>query len=477
MQECTLQVNGMHCVACEVLIEKKLLKQKNIEVVDASTSNNTVTFQYKGEKPSINELNKIFKSDGYSFGDGKNKNESKELKVIQISNGKIIINKDKLNSILFLGLGVVGIFLIYKLSEKFGVASWVSVNAASALPAFFLFGVVAGFSSCAALVGGIVLSMSKQWYELYSKSNSFGEKVQPHLLFNAGRLISFAILGGVLGAIGSVFTISPIFTGAIAILVSIMMVLLGLQMLGIKAFQRFQFKVPKVFSRYIADESNFAGKYMPFIMGALTFFLPCGFTITAQGLAMVSGDPVRGAMIMFLFALGTSPMLLFIGLSSTKLYEKAFIAENFLKLVGVLVILFGLSTINMQFIALGLPNTNDINFNRIFFWNNDGNNTATNPGFPEIVDGKQVVKMEANSSGYTPDYFKVRVGVPVKWEINDVGTSGCTSGVISKDLFEGQITLEHGKVSVKEFTPSKTGKFRFSCWMGMVTGTFEVVAE
>ncbi len=478
LKECSYSVKGMHCASCEVLIEKKLIKQTNIEGVDASTSDNKVTIEYKGEKPTLEQLNKLFKSEGYSFDENDNKDAVQEdvEKLFQVENGKLTFSTSKLNSILFIIVGVAVIFLIYKLFVRFGLASAVSVNATSALPAFFFFGIVAGFSSCAALVGGIVLSMSKQWYELHSTSNSFSEKLQPHLLFNIGRIVSFAILGGVLGAIGSIFTISTLFTTIVAILVSIMMVLLGLQMLGIKAFQRFQFRMPKVFSRYIADESNFAGKYMPMIMGALTFFLPCGFTITAQGLAMVSGDPIRGALIMSLFALGTSPMLLFIGMSSTKMYEKAHIAENFMKLVGILVILFGLSTVNMQLVALGLPNLNDISFGQSSI--NQSNNTgSSNSTLPEIVNGKQIVKMEASASGYSPNNIKVRVNVPVRWEINDTGTSGCTNAIISKGLFDGQIDLETGKVAIKEFTPTKVGKYRFSCWMGMVTGVIEVVDD
>jgi sulfite exporter TauE/SafE/copper chaperone CopZ len=476
LSECSYLVKGMHCASCEVLIEKKLIKQNNIEAVDASTSDNKVTIEYIGEKPTTEQLNRLFKSEGYSFDENEKKEEiqSDVEPLLRVENGTLTFSKRKLNSVLFVVVGVAVIFLLYKLFERFGFASAVSVTATSALPAFFLFGIVAGFSSCAALIGGIVLSMSKQWYELYSKSNSFSGKLQPHLLFNIGRVISFAILGGVLGAIGSIFTISPLFTAIVAILVSILMVLLGLQMLGIKAFQRFQFRIPKVFSRYIADESNFAGKYMPMLMGALTFFLPCGFTITAQGLAMVSGDPIRGALIMSLFALGTSPMLLFIGMSSTKMYEKAHVAENFMKLVGVLVIVFGISTVNMQFIALGLPNLSDISFRQKTI--NQNNDTKySNTALPEIINGKQVVKMEASASGYTPNNIKVRVNVPVRWEINDTGTSGCTNAIIAKELFDGQIKLETGKVATKEFTPTKVGRFRFSCWMGMVTGVIEVV--
>jgi len=94
---------------------------------------------------------------------------------------------------------------------------------------------------------------------------------------------------------------------------------------------------------------------------------------------------------------------------------------------------------------------------------------------PPIIDGKQVIRMKASSYGYYPNYFKVKVGVPVRWEIEDVGTSGCTNAIISKGLFPDEITLTPGQISVKEFIPEKPGKYKFSCWMGMVSGIIEVV--
>ncbi len=100
--------------------------------------------------------------------------------------------------------------------------------------------------------------------------------------------------------------------------VSVMMLFLALQMLGVKQFQRFQITTPKFITRYAVNEKNFSGRYMPFIMGGLTFFLPCGFTITAQGLALASGSVLQGGLIMLFFAIGTLPMLLMIGLSSVK---------------------------------------------------------------------------------------------------------------------------------------------------------------
>ncbi len=44
-------------------------------------------------------------------------------------------------------------------------------------------------------------------------------------------------------------------------------------------------------------------------------------------------------------------------------------------------------------------------------------------------------------------------------------------------MFADEIPLSPGKVSIKEFTPDKPGKYKFSCWMGMVSGIIEVVDD
>ncbi|MBU2258585.1 MAG: cupredoxin domain-containing protein, partial [Candidatus Omnitrophica bacterium] len=114
----------------------------------------------------------------------------------------------------------------------------------------------------------------------------------------------------------------------------------------------------------------------------------------------------------------------------------------------------------------------DIKFN-----SNQQSANGDEDGLPPIVNGKQVIKMDALSSGYKPNYFKVKVGVPVRWEIADEGTSGCTNAIISRGLFADEIPLTPGQVSVKEFTPEKPGKYKFSCWMGMLNGRFIVTNE
>jgi sulfite exporter TauE/SafE/copper chaperone CopZ/plastocyanin len=444
-------VKGMRCASCEVLIEKKLSGLKEIKSVEASAGKGRVLIVYEGEKPSIDRLNGIFRKENYLFFDQPVKTAEKK----QGSDFFIIAG-----TALFI---IVGFFFL----KNSGLAGLVNVNSASSLPMFFLLGLLAGVSSCAALVGGLILSMSKQWLQMYSEKNSTLEKLQPHLMFNVGRIVSYTLLGGVIGAIGSKFQISLTFTSVLIVAVSAMMLFLALQMLGVKAFRKFQFTMPKFITRRIADETKFQGKYMPFLMGALTFFLPCGFTITAQGLALISGNAVQGALIMLFFALGTLPALLAIGLSAVKVSQKPHLADKFLKVAGVLVLFFALYNINAQLNVLGYFSLSD-------FARKPGSEIPQE-GLAPIVGGKQIIKMDASSSGYKPNYFKVLAGVPVRWEIIDKGTSGCTNAIISKGLFSGEIDLTPGQTSVKEFTPTKTGKYKFSCWMGMVSGIIEVV--
>ncbi|MEK7541008.1 MAG: sulfite exporter TauE/SafE family protein [Patescibacteria group bacterium] len=456
-------VKGMHCASCEILIEKKLLKINEIKSVEASTSNGQVVVEFKGDRPSPQRLNRLFKEDNYIFSD---KLEAPNNNYIEIKKGANP-TLAAFNIALFIIIGFL--FL-----NKAGIAGLLNVSSKSSLLAFFGLGLLAGISSCAALVGGMVLSMSKQWQNIYSDKNTTYEKFQPHLLFNAGRIISYAVLGAALGMIGNKLQISFQFTSFLVIAISFLMLALSLQMLGVKAFRKFQFALPKSATRYIANEKNFQGRRMPFIMGAATFFLPCGFTITAQGLALLSGSWLQGSLIMLFFALGTAPMLLFIGLSSVRFSSKPHLAEKFSKVAGFLVLFFALFNINSQMNVLGY-----ISLNNVFSSNQNQSQTAVidEKNLPLIVDGKQVVKMNASSSGYSPNYIKVRAGIPVRWEVTDTGTSGCTNAIISNSLFQGSIDLTPGQVSIKEFTPTKPGKYKFSCWMGMVTGIIEVVPQ
>ncbi|MDP2856013.1 MAG: cation transporter, partial [bacterium] len=222
-REHTYFVKGMHCASCEVLIEKKLSALKEVKSVEASADKGRIFIVYEGERPSADRLNKIFREENYLFFDRPIKTtEKKEGRDFFIIAG----------AALFLIIG----FLLIKNSSFAGL---INVTSTSSLPMFFLFGLLAGVSSCAALVGGLILSMSKQWLEMYSEKNSTLGKLQPHLMFNIGRIVSYTLLGGVIGALGNKLQISLTFTSVLIVAVSVMMFFLALQMLGVKAFRKF----------------------------------------------------------------------------------------------------------------------------------------------------------------------------------------------------------------------------------------------
>lgn len=452
-------VAGMHCASCELLIEKKLSQLPEIDKVEASSSQKQIVISFRGKPPLLEKLNRLLKADGYALSENSEPSNSGQENTLQ-----------QLALPLFTA---AALFLAFIGLNRFGFAGLVNVTAASSLPAFVLFGLLAGVSTCAALVGGIVLSWSADWQKTAAVGGSLLDKMKPHLFFNLSRLVSYALLGLILGALGSKLGLSLTFNALLVIAVSLLMTANGLKMLGLKAFKNFQIALPKSFSRRFADEADYQGRLMPGIMGALTVFLPCGFTITAESLALVSGSSFQGALIMSAFALGTVPGLLAIGFSAVKMGASSR-REVFSRAAGALVLLFAAFNINSQLNVLGLPSLNNFSAADNISENRAGKQAGD---LPQLVNGQQVIKMQASAAGYSPAYFKIRAGVPVRWEITDTGTSGCTNAVMSRDLFQGTIGLTPGETSVKEFTVAQPGRYKFSCWMGMVTGIIDVVGQ
>ena len=90
-----------------------------------------------------------------------------------------------------------------------------------------------------------------------------------------------------------------------------------------------------------------------FLLGALTFFLPCGITQSMQVAALASGSPVTGALIMGMFALGTLPMLSLLSFGSFRFAHSRY-APLFLQSLVVVVIGFGLFSILTGLAGLGV---------------------------------------------------------------------------------------------------------------------------
>lgn len=333
--------------------------------------------------------------------------------------------------ILFLIL-IAGLFLL----NQFNFLPLLDLNSQSSLPLFFFLGVLASLSSCSAVVGGLLLSISPNWSSFKS-----------HLLFNLSRIITFIVLGGLLGFVGSFINISSSFFPIITIVVSMIMIYFSLPLLGIH--------LPKLSllpQKFL--NKTFSQNLSPVIFGILSFLLPCGFTFTAQSSALISANPFKGALILFLFVLGTTPSLLLIGFFSSKLFKNSSLSQKFSLIAGILILLFAFSNIFTQTKSLFSQKTNSLILNS---------------------NQQQIISMSVTNSAYSPNYFEVKTNTPIIWQISPKGITSCTTTIISPSILDKPIKLSPYQTTSVEFTIKKPGTYRFFCSMGMVTGTFKAV--
>lgn len=328
MNTYTFHVSGTHCASCKILIEDILSEQVGVQSVRVNLGNEVVeiTSDYDGEAAELAKvLTAKIQSSGYGL--------SLEKTQITKPEGDVIWQA------LPIGLGVLVLFFLL---QKSGILN-LGLGGQTTYVTSFVIGLIASVSSCLAIVGGLVLSLSAK----ISQDNISDTKT--FTLFHIGRLVSFAVLGGVLGAVGGVVGINFTLTALLGILASVVMLLLGLNLVGV--FSKNKISLPSGlfdFFRRIEHKT-----FTPLILGFATFFLPCGFTQSMQVSALSSGSFMSGFFIMFAFALGTLPMLLLLSFGSASFAHSKF-APLFFKSAGVVVIGLGLFALLAGLAGLGI---------------------------------------------------------------------------------------------------------------------------
>ncbi|MDX9893457.1 MAG: sulfite exporter TauE/SafE family protein [Patescibacteria group bacterium] len=462
-KEKTLYISGMHCPSCEILIEKKLLKKEGVEAVEASLNNSSVQIvSTNNTEINLDELNREFAELGYCFSTKPLAKKNHHL-FFKNPDGKWKINHQQAKKLFKSFLIAGGFLIIFIIIEKAQVGKFVSIKPGATLSAFFLLGLTAGVSSCAALVGGVLLSLTKHWHEQNIDAETNLGRAKPHLMFHFGRVSSFFILGGILGSIGEVITFNNTTVYALLVIaISVVMLLSALQMLNVSWAKKFYFRMPKFITRAAAkDQTNKTG-FGPLFEGALTFFLPCGFTLIAQGAALASGNFLFGALIMLYFAFGTMPMLIGISLSGLKFTSKPHLTAKFSTVAGILVLFFALYNINGQFNVLGLPSLNDT---PLF---NGPPTTKTLDLAKNNQTDEQIISLIAKDFNYIPNGpTEIKAGVPTKLIVDNQGILGCGSFLASRGLINGFVSLAKGQNIIDLGTP-KPGTYKITCSMGMV---------
>jgi sulfite exporter TauE/SafE/copper chaperone CopZ len=441
MQKCQIDIKGMHCRSCEILIEDELKRIPGVVYANVSHQNGTAVIAFKKHLDSV-AVEKAVTNAGYSLG----------------HDDKMGFFSRNRRDYVDLGIAFFLVSLLFLLAKTLGIfnlGSSISGNYSS-LPIVFVIGLTAGVSTCMALVGGLVLGSAARFSKENPNASSL-EKFKPHLLFNLGRIVSYFVFGGIIGWVGSFLQLSTSVLGILTVAVGMVMLVLGGQLIDIfPILKRVSFTLPKGISRSLGIQE----RAHPSILGASTFFLPCGFTQAMQLYAMSTGNPLQGALTMGVFALGTAPGLLGVGgLSSI---VKGNSSKLFFKTAGVVVILLAFFNVSNGLNLLGVSTAGAFGQKAQII---DPNVT--------IKNGVQEVRMTQGGSGYSPNKFTIQKGIPVRWIINSESVYTCAASIVAPSLGIRQ-GLKLGE-NVFEFTPSEAGTIRFSCSMGMYTGAFTVV--
>lgn len=433
-------LSGLTCTSCEVLITNELNEIEKIEKVTVCKKKQTAELIADTDL-SIDEVLGKIRSLGYGA----------ELSPISKSfNSQKATSTQWLYSLLIL----LGIYIVYIYLRWIGALNWFNFDTSNTTYGVaFLIGIVASMSTCLAVVGAVVISFGAK-YE--ARGTFVNRNLKPHLLFHLGRLGSFFLLGGLLGYVGSWFSLSLSFISIFTIIIALVLAWLGLNILGfVPSISKFGLTMPKNTMKAWDKLKTSEHALAPVILGAFTFFLPCGFTQSMQLFAISSGSFWIGGMTMLLFGLGTMPVLLGLGMAATRFKNKKNIVLT--KTIGFLIIFFALYTLSSGLALSGV--------NIGLFDKKDEGTTKTETNL-------QIIEMTVDYAGFTPNVFRLKAGVPVKWVINGVQVTGCLNEIIIPTLGIRR-PLNYGQ-NIIEFTFPSTGTYGFSCSMGMVRGQFVV---
>jgi len=324
-------VSGTHCASCKILIEDVLNEQDFIEKAIVNLKRETIEIQTESEKNSeeiANILNDKIKPNDYT-----------------LSIEKIILDK-KNNSILLTAIPIGLVFLIlFFLLQKSGILN-LGIGGETTPVTSFIIGIIASLSSCLAIVGGLVLSLSAKVAQ-----DDKGSAKKPFILFHAGRLFGFAILGGVLGLIGEVIGVNFMISSILGLVASGVMIILGLNLVGV--FKKNKITLPSSIFQFFRKVEH--AIWAPLLIGLGTFFLPCGFTQSMQISALSSGSFISGLIIMFSFALGTLPVLALLSFGSVSFAHSKY-APLFFKSAGVVVLGLGIFAFLAGLAGIGIIN-------------------------------------------------------------------------------------------------------------------------
>lgn len=439
MKDVTIFISGMTCESCEKILEDSL-KINGIEKVKSSYEKSALRIKFNENKISKEKIFDIITKNGYTPSDEKP-------------------NKSKLYLSIALGLGFLlfGAYIITK--NTIGLDFFPDLTQKTSLLLLFFLGLLTGFH-CISMCGGFVIS-----YAAKAKS-----KVRAHVEYGVGKTAGYAFFGGMFGLFGSFIAFTPQIRGYAAIFAGLFLIIFGLNMLNISPWLRkIRIKPPKFLNKYTASAHK---SKSPLKIGLLnSLMIACGPLQAMYIYAAATGNFFQGALSLAVFGLGTLPVLLGFGIVASMISTSS--TKKILRVSAVVVILLGTVMLNRGLALTG----SGYDVNSIVTEASVGSNYDDLPPneIAIIQNGYQEINMEINRYGWAPDKFVLQKGIPVKWKINGKEINGCNNA-IQVPKYNLNFDINYGE-QIIEFTPTEVGNVAWSCWMGMIPGTFIVVDD
>lgn len=331
----------------------------------------------------------------------------------------------------------------------------------------FLTGLTIGGLTCLAVQGGLLASViaSREKEGLTEKGKI--NPIFPTLAFLISKLIAYVILGFILGLFGSAISLTSQVQSAIQIFAGIYMIIIALNLFDVHPIFRYAvIQPPRFLTRRIRNKSRSSDIFAPAVLGVMTIFIPCGTTLAMEALAISSASPVKGALILGTFVVGTFPMFFGIGFLTAKLGDK--FKNSFLKIAAVLLIFLGIISVYGGLVAMGVP----ISISKLTSSNDEQLNMSV--AFPPVKNGFQEVKIDVLSNGYSPSTLVLKEGIPAKLTLITNDTYSCAIAFRIPALKMG-VNLNPTGIRVLDIPKLSKGNYPYTCSMGMYQGVIKVL--
>lgn len=174
-------------------------------------------------------------------------------------------------------------------------------------------GFLGSFGHCASMCGSLAVALAT---DSSATDKTWKQAWWFHGAMNLGRVLSYCLSGAALGGVSAAIVSGGQLVGIGSQLRSIIALIGGLLLVGSGLSQIFPGEWPLPKFGHTCRRSVQQATQQPWLLGLLWGLMPCGFLYTAQLKAIESGSISQGAFTMLAFGLGTTPVMLGIGISA-----------------------------------------------------------------------------------------------------------------------------------------------------------------